>query len=63
MAEKIYRVRATPVMIFFDLEGKPVVRYTGPTTTKEEFMMLGEFFVSGSYKEMPFTRYKRSRSQ
>ena len=63
MAEKKYRVRATPVMIFFDLEGKPMVRYTGPTTTKEEFMMLGEFVVSGSYKEMPFTRYKRSRSQ
>jgi thioredoxin-related protein len=57
------RVRATPVMIFFDLEGQPVVRYTGPTTTKEEFMLLAKFFVSGSYKTMPFTRYKRSKSQ
>ncbi|MDH5710460.1 MAG: thioredoxin fold domain-containing protein [Gammaproteobacteria bacterium] len=63
MAEKKYRVRATPVMIFFDLEGRPVVRFTGPTTSKEEFLLLGEFFVSGSYKTMPFTRYKRTRSQ
>ncbi|MDH3343153.1 MAG: thioredoxin fold domain-containing protein [Gammaproteobacteria bacterium] len=63
MAEKKYRVRATPVMIFFDLKGQPVARYTGPTTTREEFMLLGEYVVSGSYKAMPFTRYKRSRSQ
>lgn len=63
MAEKKYRVRATPVMIFFDLEGQPVARYTGPTTTKKEFMLLGEYVVSGSYKDMPFTRYKRSKSQ
>lgn len=63
MAEKKYRVRATPVMIFFDLEGKPVVRYTGPTKDKKEFMLLGEFVVNGGYKDMPFTRYKRSKSQ
>lgn len=62
MAEKKYRVRATPVMIFFDLEGKPVVRYTGPTKDKKEFMLLGEFVVNGHYKDMPFTRYKRSKS-
>ena len=63
MAEKKYRVRATPVMMFFNLEGKPVARYTGPTSTKEEFMLLGEYVVSDSYKDMPFARYKRSNSQ
>ena len=63
MAEKKYRVRATPVMMFFDLEGRPVARYTGPTSSKEEFMLLGKYVVSGSYKEMPFTRYKRSKPQ
>lgn len=63
MAEKKYRVRATPVMIMFDLEGKQMVRYTGPTTSKEEFLMLGEFVVSGEYKNMPFTRYKRAHKQ
>jgi thioredoxin-related protein len=61
LAEKKYRVRATPVMIFFDLEGKPVARYTGPTSSKAELLMLAEFVVSGSYKDMPFTRYKRAQ--
>jgi len=61
MAEKKYRVRATPVMIIFDLEGKPIARYTGPTTTKEEFLLFGQFVVDGSYKVMPFTRYKREK--
>lgn len=37
IAEKKYRVRATPVMIIFDTKGQPVVKYTGPTRTKEEF--------------------------
>lgn len=59
MAVKKYRVRATPVMIVFDLEGKPVARYTGPTNTKDEFLLFGKYVVDGSYKTMPFTRYKR----
>jgi thioredoxin-related protein len=59
MAEKKYRVRATPVMIIFDLEGKPIARYTGPTSSKEEFLLFGKFVVEGGYKSMPFTRYKR----
>lgn len=63
MAEKKYRVRATPVMIIFDLEGKPVARFTGPARSKEELIMFGEYAVSGSYKEMPFTRYKRAQSK
>jgi thioredoxin-related protein len=56
-----YRVRATPVMIFFDTEGKPAVRYTGPTRTPEEFLKLMEFFVSGAYKEpgMNFFKYQK----
>lgn len=63
MAEKKYRVRATPVMIMFDNDGEVMARYTGPTTTKEEFLMWGEFVVSGEYKNMPFTRYKRAQAQ
>lgn len=60
-AFKKYRVRATPVMIFFDKEGEPVVRYTGPTQTRKEFMQLMEFFVSGAYSEpgMNFFKYKK----
>ncbi|HEY5604840.1 MAG TPA: thioredoxin family protein [Gammaproteobacteria bacterium] len=60
-ATKINRVRATPVFAFYDLEGKQVVRYTGATTGVEEFLWLGEFFVSGEYKNMGFTAYKRMR--
>ncbi|MBZ0070474.1 MAG: thioredoxin family protein [Gammaproteobacteria bacterium] len=58
-----YRVRATPVLMFFDLDGKPVARYTGATADVEEFMWLGQYVVDGVYKDMPFTRYKRERRQ
>lgn len=61
MAEKKYRVRATPVMMIFDLQGQPVLRYTGPTRTKEEFKLLANFVIDGVYKEMSFTRYKRQQ--
>jgi len=60
LSEKKYRVRATPVMMIFDAKGKPILRYTGPTRTKEEFMLLGKFVVDGAYKTQSFTRYKRA---
>lgn len=63
ISEKHYRVRATPVMIIFGLDGKPIVRYTGPTRTKEEFMLLGQYVVDGSYKDTSFTRYKRNHKK
>lgn len=62
-AEKINRVRATPVYIFYDLEGKPVVRYTGPTSGVQEFMWLGEYFVEGHYKNLRFTKFKRQKKK
>lgn len=57
------RVRATPVFQFYDLDGKPTARYTGATSTVEEFMWLGEYVVQGRYKEkeMSFTKYKREK--
>ncbi|MCW8854187.1 MAG: thioredoxin family protein [Gammaproteobacteria bacterium] len=54
-----HRVRATPVIAFFDLQGERIVRYTGATSTVEEFMWLGEFVVKEKYKEMSFTKYKK----
>jgi thioredoxin-related protein len=59
IAEKDFRVRATPVMIFFDLTGKPVARYTGATRDKAEFMLLGQFVVDKVYEKMTFEQYKR----
>lgn len=60
-----YRVRATPVMGFFDLEGNLVAKYTGPTKDAKEFMLLGEYVVSQAYKQpnMNFTVYKKAKGQ
>lgn len=63
-AFQINRVRATPVFLFYDLEGGQVARYTGATSGIDEFLWLGEYVVNRVYKDMPFTRYKRlKRSQ
>lgn len=53
------RARATPVFVFYDLEGQPITRFTGATQTVEEFMLLGRYVVEGAYKSMPFNVYKR----
>lgn len=63
LAEKKYRVRATPVMMIFDTEGKPLVKYTGPTRTKEEFKWLAEYVIDNSYQTQSFTVYKRARKK
>jgi thioredoxin-related protein len=61
-AFKHNRVRATPVFAFFGLDGKLMTRYTGATRDVEEFMWLGEYVVSGKWKSINFTAYKRERS-
>jgi thioredoxin-related protein len=60
-AFKENRVRATPVIAFFDLNGKRVHRHIGKTNGVQEFLMMGEYVVEGAYKEMPFIRYKRKK--
>src|SRR3989344_1113983 len=60
-AFKEHRVRATPVFIFFGLDGKPMLRYTGAARDTDEFLWLGEFVVGGEYKTRNFTVYKRER--
>ncbi|RMG30945.1 MAG: thioredoxin [Gammaproteobacteria bacterium] len=54
-----FRVRATPVMVFIDRQGRVVARYTGPTRDAREFLLLGRYVVEGKYRQMPFARYKR----
>ena len=56
-----HRVRATPTMIFFDLDGKPVTRYTGPTRDVAEFLLLRRYVVEGAYASQPFAAYKRAQ--
>ena len=53
------QVRATPVIAFYDLDGKRIARYTGATSGVEEFMLLGQFVAEGQYKTTNFTKYKR----
>ncbi len=60
-AFKQFRVRATPVLAFFDLDGNLVQRYTGRTKGVEEFLWLGEYVAEGHYRKMSFTRFKRLR--
>ena len=60
-AFKQFKVRATPVFGFFDLDGKLVTRFTGATNTPEEFLWLGEFVVNEHYKTTNFSRYKRQK--
>ncbi len=64
------RVRATPVMVFYDLEGKQVVRYTGAASSSEEFEWLAEYFLKGVYKmkdkngrNIRFGKYKRLKKK
>lgn len=65
MTEKAFafaqRVRATPTLLFFDLDGKLVARHTGPTKDKAEFLLLGKYVVEGAYATQPFAKYKQGK--
>lgn len=60
---EINRVRATPVIAFFDLDGKPVHRHTGRTAGVDEFLWMGQYVAEGVYNDMPFARYKRAKKK
>ncbi|MBK6743227.1 MAG: thioredoxin fold domain-containing protein [Hydrogenophilales bacterium] len=53
------RARATPTFVFYDLEGNAITRYTGPTQTPAEFLLLGRYVVEGHHKSGPFSVFKR----
>jgi len=57
------RVRATPVIIFYDLQGKPVHRYTGAARDVQEFMWLGEYVVGENYKTQKYPVFKREKKK
>lgn len=62
-AVKTHRVRATPVIAFFDLDGERIARYTGAPRSAEEFIWLADYVVDGHYQNTSFTRYKRQRKR
>lgn len=53
------RVRATPVFLFFGLDGNPMYRFTGVTKDPKEFLLLGRYVVDGVYKTQPFNVFKQ----
>jgi thioredoxin-related protein len=53
-------VKYTPVIVLYDLAGKPLTRVDGEIRTVEEFMLLGEFVASGAYAKMKFADYKQA---
>ena len=56
------RVRATPVIAYFDLNGKLIYRHTGKTSGVDEFMWLGEYIANEVYKKkIRFSHYKRQK--
>jgi len=59
---KKMRVRATPVIAYYDLSGKLIYRHTGKTSGVDEFMWLGEYIVNEVYKKkIRFSKYKRQK--
>lgn len=57
------RVRATPVFGFYDLDGKPMTRFTGASKDANEFMLLGRYVAEGIWKTMPFAKYKQQAAK
>ena len=62
-AFKENRVRATPVIAFYNLDGRQVVKYIGPTNGVKELMLLGQYAADGVYRKTTFIKYKRERKQ
>jgi thioredoxin-related protein len=57
----VNRVRATPALLFFNLDGKLVARFTGPTKNKAEFLLLGRYVTEAAYATQSFTQYKQGK--
>lgn len=60
------RVRATPLLAFYDLQGNLLFKYVGAPSGKQEFLWMGEFVAERIYlqkddsgRNIRFARYKR----
>lgn len=60
-ATEVVRVRASPEFVFFDLNGNVIVRFTGVTKNKEEFMLLGRYVAEGYYRSVDFGSFRDSQ--
>lgn len=59
-ALKVLRVRATPVFVFFDFEGKELARYTGAVKNPHDFILLGRFVVEDHYLSTRYNQFRRA---
>jgi len=64
------RVRATPMLAFYDLEGNRIFKYVGAPSGMQEFMWMGEYIVNQVYlqkdetgRNVRFTRFKRMKQK
>ena len=57
----VVRVRASPEFVFFDLDGNVIVRFTGVTKNKDEFMLLGRYVAEGYYRNVDFGSFRDSQ--
>ena len=53
-------VKFSPVIVFYDFDGKPLARRNGEIRDVGEFLLLGEFVASGAYRTRSFTEYQQS---
>jgi len=54
-------VRATPTIVFYDLQGNELTRLVGPPSDAAEFLLLGRFVTDGSYKSSTFSAFKQAQ--
>jgi thioredoxin-related protein len=53
-------VKFTPVIVFYDFEGRPLAQHKGEIRDPGEFLLLGRFVASGAYRTHSFAEYKQS---
>ncbi|EIJ43946.1 thioredoxin-related protein [Beggiatoa alba B18LD] len=60
-SQTINRVRSTPVIIFYNLAGEPLYRFTGMTEDAQSFIWLAEYVLSGEYQRQLFKTYQQAK--
>jgi len=53
-------VKFTPVVVFYDFDGKPLARHSGEIREVREFLLFGEFVASGAHRTQSFAGYKQT---
>lgn len=55
------RVRATPTIVFYDLNGRELTRLVGPPLDATEFLLLGRYVADGRYASDSFDAYRSAQ--